>query len=64
MIYNLVDGTGSIVGYTIIGAFDTDCDISDSDLLDSMLQAAIDDECIEDDTYYWRRARRKIGVLI
>ena len=64
MIYNLVNSNGSIVGYTIIGAYDTDCDIPDSELLDSRLQAAIDDEYIEDDVYSWRRSKRKIGVLI
>ena len=65
MIYNLISKTtGEIVGYTEIGAFDTDHDIPDSELLDVRLEAAIDDGYVQDDAYYWLKSKQKIGILI
>jgi hypothetical protein len=65
MIYTLVNKTtGKTVGYTTIGAFDTDCDISDEELLDARLEAAIDDGYIPNDVYRWKKATKKSGVLI
>lgn len=65
MIYILTSETaGKTVGYTVIGAFDTDCDIPDEELLDARLDAAIDDGIIPDDCYKWQKSNRKSGVLI
>lgn len=65
MIYSLISKTtGKVVGYTTIGSFDTDCDIPDEELLDTRLEAAIDDGHIPDDCYEWQKSNRKSGVLI
>lgn len=65
MIYSLVSNTtGKAVGYTTIGAFDTDYDIADSELLDARLEAAIDDGYVPDDSYRWQVSKKKTGVLI
>lgn len=65
MIYSLVsESTGKAVGYTTIGAFDTDCDIPDDELLDMRLEAAITDGYIPDDSYEWKKSNKKSGVLI
>lgn len=65
MIYSLISNTtGKAVGYTTIGAFDTDRDIPDEELLDVRLEAAIDDGYIPDDSYQWRKSTKKSGVLI
>ena len=64
MIYNLKsETTNKIVGYTIITGSDSDY-LSDSEILDSRLEAAIDDECIQDDEYAWIKGKKKIGKLI
>ena len=64
MIYNLKSKTTSkIVGYTILTGSDSDY-LSNSEILDSRLEAAIDDEYIPDDNYSWVKGKKKIGKLI
>lgn len=64
--YILIDvETGEIVGYTIVSDFDTDRDISDSEILEVRLEDAISDGYISSNREYtWEKDNSKIGVLL
>ena len=55
--------SGEVVAYTIITGFDSDY-LNEDEILDNRLQAAIDDEIINDDMYIWMDSKKDVKGLI
>lgn len=55
--------SGEVVAYTIITSFDSDY-LNEDEILYNRLQAAIDDQIINDDMYIWMDSKKNVKGLI
>lgn len=64
MIYNVKSlTTGEMIAFTIVSPFDSDC-MGTNEILETRLEAAMDDGVIPDDEYVFVKMEQGIGVKI